>query len=153
MSQFIIRPINLNDIKSIEQLIWQLSDSIEQESILDNIKRYVDNLDYEAMVAINTNGLIVGLIAMHSATFLHRKNNIARIMGLVVDSNHRRHGIGKILMEQAEKWAIKNECDIIELTSGIARKNSGTHDFYDKLGYKNINENKKIYLRKNILVF
>ncbi len=39
---------------------------------------------------------------------------------------------------------------IIDLTSGLRRLASGSHHFYDKLGYKNEGLMAKLYLRKEV---
>lgn len=56
------------------------------------------------------------------------------IAGLVIDERHRGHGVGRVLMTQAEQWARKNACREIRLRSNIIR--AGAHAFYDKLGYE-----------------
>lgn len=150
MLKIIIRSIKLDDAKAVYHLIQQLSEPIEQQDIIHNIKHYIYHLDYELMVAEEvSNNKIVGFVAINLAVFFHRKNPMGRIMGLVVDINYRKQGIGKLLMNKAEELAAEKGCNIIELTSGINRKNMGTFNFYEQCGYEN-KVNQKIYLRKVI---
>jgi GNAT superfamily N-acetyltransferase len=58
------------------------------------------------------------------------------IGGLVVDKNHRRKGIGRRLMEEAEEWARKRGCSVVRLWSSSVRADA--HRFYQALGYTNI---------------
>jgi GNAT superfamily N-acetyltransferase len=58
------------------------------------------------------------------------------IGGLVVDSNHRREGIGRALIEHGEEWARKQGCSVVRLWSSSSR--SASHQFYERLGYRNI---------------
>lgn len=52
-----------------------------------------------------------------------------------VDSNFKRKGLGKILMDKAVILAKENSCDKIELTTSGHRSNEA-HLFYESLGYK-----------------
>jgi elongator complex protein 3 len=56
-------------------------------------------------------------------------------------SQHK--GLGKKLMEEAEKIAKENSCEEIKVISGV-----GVREYYKKLGYNLDNE--KIYMEKNI---
>jgi GNAT superfamily N-acetyltransferase len=58
------------------------------------------------------------------------------IGGLVVDKDHRRKGIGRVLMEHAEGWAKEQGCSIVRLSSSSTR--TPAHRFYEALGYTNI---------------
>jgi GNAT superfamily N-acetyltransferase len=63
-------------------------------------------------------------------------NRFVGIGGLVVDRNHRRGGIGAMLMKRAEEWAREQGLSILRLSSSTARTES--HRFYEQLGYTNI---------------
>ena len=58
------------------------------------------------------------------------------IGGLVVEKNHRRKGVGRKLMEEAERWAKDQGCSIVRLSSSSSRTPS--HQFYELLGYTNL---------------
>jgi len=150
MSKIIIRPIKLSDTKKIEELIKQLYQPVDQKSVIKSIQHHLDNDDYEIILATSSMDEVIGFISIHSTILIHREKPMARITAIIVDVNHRFLGVGKKLMNYAEAWAIKKGCNIIELTTGIFRKNSGVDIFYDKLDYKNTGDNQKIYLRKYI---
>ena len=61
---------------------------------------------------------------------------LVMIAGLVVDKNHRKKGIGRTLMEHAERWAKEQGCSIVRLSSSSNRTTA--HRFYEVLGYTNI---------------
>jgi GNAT superfamily N-acetyltransferase len=58
------------------------------------------------------------------------------IGGLVVDESYRRRGVGRLLMEQAERWAREKGCGAICLRSNVVRKDA--HAFYERIGYSNV---------------
>ena len=55
------------------------------------------------------------------------------IGGIVVDSDYRRKGIGKLLIAAAEEWALANALDSVRLRSNIVRPEA--HEFYPAIGY------------------
>jgi len=60
----------------------------------------------------------------------------AEIGGLVVDEGLRGRGVGRMLMRQAEVWALAQGCRAIRLRSNIVRE--GAHGFYERLGYSRL---------------
>jgi GNAT superfamily N-acetyltransferase len=57
----------------------------------------------------------------------------AELMGLVVDSRARRHGLGRELVDVAESWARTRGLPAVTVRSNAARELS--HPFYEALGY------------------
>jgi GNAT superfamily N-acetyltransferase len=57
----------------------------------------------------------------------------AELMGLVVDSTARRRGLGRRLVEVAEKWALAQGLASLTVRSNVVRELS--HPFYEALGY------------------
>ncbi len=87
---------------------------------------------------------VVGLLAFHLTPLFHAPGNLGRITTLVVDENFRGKGIGRLLVETAEKWGWDRDCTRIEVTSGDWR--SQAHRFYLDLGYAM--ESKRFIKRK-----
>jgi GNAT superfamily N-acetyltransferase len=57
----------------------------------------------------------------------------AELMGLVVDSNARRSGLGRVLVGYAEQWATSRGLTSMTVRSNALREFS--HPFYEALGY------------------
>jgi GNAT superfamily N-acetyltransferase len=55
------------------------------------------------------------------------------IVGLVVDANHRRAGVGKALVGAVEQWAASQGIATLSVSSNIARMEA--HLFYERMGY------------------
>ena len=64
------------------------------------------------------------------------RDSQAEIGGLVVDEGLRGRGVGRMLMRQAEVWALAQGCRAIRLRSNIVRE--GAHSFYERLGYSRL---------------
>jgi ribosomal protein S18 acetylase RimI-like enzyme len=61
----------------------------------------------------------------------------AVIGDLVVSQEHRRRGIGRALVEEANKWAL--ERDITQMELLVWEFNEGARAFYGALGYQTVN--------------
>ncbi|RZJ66658.1 MAG: GNAT family N-acetyltransferase [Flavobacterium sp.] len=53
---------------------------------------------------------------------------------VVVLENYRSQGIGTILFDHIENWAIKNDCNTVELNTFL--KNTRSHNFYENRDYE-----------------
>lgn len=60
-------------------------------------------------------------------------DNYKNVMGLAVDCDFKRQGVGTALIKAAEKWAKENGACGIRLCSGIERESA--HKFYLSQGY------------------
>lgn len=60
-------------------------------------------------------------------------DNYKNILGIAVDNNYKRQGIGTALLTAAEKWAEENGAVGVRLVSGCERVDA--HKFYIALGY------------------
>lgn len=76
---------------------------------------------------------ILGWIHLERVEDLIEKEKV-EIKALVVDENSRGKGIGKALIEVAEKWVKSYHLDTIYLNSNILRER--THKFYEREGFK-----------------
>lgn len=82
---------------------------------------------------------------MKEKRFAFETNFKVQLSAIVVDEKCRGHGIGKMLIDYAEKWTLQEGFKEIFLYSNIVRKEA--HEFYQKNGfinYKNSNNFRKI---------
>jgi GNAT superfamily N-acetyltransferase len=78
-------------------------------------------------------GQVLGLLACHLCRVLQYASPIIRVMALVIDRRARRRGVGKLLMEHAERMGSAAGCEFVELTSAMGRADA--HAFYRSIGY------------------
>ncbi|MEB3215220.1 MAG: GNAT family N-acetyltransferase [Nostocales cyanobacterium 94392] len=129
----IIRSACLEDAERISTLCEQLGYSASDEDIKHRLHLLQQDDSHIIYVAIYNN-FVVGWVHAHKYHLIMISPQVL-IVGLVVDTNYRLHGIGRLLMLQIEDWAIMNNCPKISLRSNIIRKDA--HKFYEKIGYTN----------------
>ena len=77
-------------------------------------------------------GLVVGFVHAEKYTLLYQPDRV-NILGLAVSGLYRKRGIGRQLVEAAEKWAKENGIPALRLNSGTARTDA--HSFYRSMGF------------------
>jgi GNAT superfamily N-acetyltransferase len=132
MQKISIERAGAHHAPEIAELLGQLGHPSEPEAVREKISILsASKADY--LWIAQSRGKAVGLLAFHLTPLLHAPGNLGRIAALVVDEEFRGKGIGRLLVETAEKWGWDRDCTRIELTSGEQR--SRAHQFYQDLGY------------------
>ncbi len=129
-----IRPAAPEDAPSLPTLLRQLGYEIESDAIAQNIASYSGIKGHHAFVA-TADRTVLGFISLHISYWFHRPDPPARISALVVDEQHRGKGVGQMLVSHAEEVAREAGCKLLELTAAAHRREIGTHDFYESLGF------------------
>ncbi len=97
---------------------------------------------FRAMQAEGNNTLVVGerngtVVACYQITFISglslSATRRAQVESVRIATADRRHGLGVLLMADAERRAREAGCTLIQLTSNRAR--DAAHRFYERLGY------------------
>lgn len=130
-----IRKAEIEDIESIQYLIQELTG--HDISNLDVINRleYIDSSMIDTLYVYEEHQKVVGLLGFRIRENIEENSRFGEISFIVVDHNSRKHGIGKHLMEYAEKLAEKSNCIGTWLVSGFGREEQA-HFFYKALGYE-----------------
>lgn len=77
---------------------------------------------------------IVGLCGIHKMLAIHRDHLVGRINILIVTKAAQSQGIGRVLLEEAERRLRKLGCGRIEIT--VAEERPAAQAFYRHLGYE-----------------
>jgi GNAT superfamily N-acetyltransferase len=129
-----VRAARMSDAAAICELTAQLGYDVAASAVTERLSRILSRSDQQFLVA-ELDGRPVGWIHLLSSEYIESGPSVS-IGGLVVDSNHRRNGIGRILMHRAEVWARERGCPIVRLRSSSTR--DAAHRFYEHLGYVHV---------------
>ena len=132
----ILRVATEADANRISVLCGQLGYPSSAEEALGRLRIIFQAPAHAAYVAQEEeSGNVVGWVHVFVPRLLVSDSQ-AEIGGLVVDEGSRWHGVGRMLMRQAEEWALAQGCRAIRLRSNVVRE--GAHGFYERLGYSRL---------------
>jgi GNAT superfamily N-acetyltransferase len=127
-----IRPAVEHDAESIARLAGTLGYSTTKETMRERLGAIL-RLHTELMiVAVDASGQVMGWLQAHASHVIESGFRV-EIVGLIVAPESRRAGVGKLLVEHAERWAKSLGAPAIVVRSNVQRVES--HAFYPALGY------------------
>lgn len=134
--ELIIREAKYPDYKGVFQLLSQLWPDLPLDyKKLDKVfLKAVDSTQQRLIVGL-IEDKIVGFCSLTIKNNLWQAGNIGHIDELIVDSEFRGKGFGKMLIGRITGTTIDNKCKRIELNSAFHEKDA--HKFYESLGYEN----------------
>lgn len=126
-----IRAVSIGDADEICTICSEdLGYPCELSLITEKIKNI--NACREAVYVALVDEAVAGFIHVERYDVLYLET-MANILGLAVKAAYQHNGIGKQLVQAAEKWAAANKINTMRLNSGQSR--TIAHDFYRHLGY------------------
>lgn len=124
----------------------------------DTLRKNLESeFEFESCLTIHRNKWFWGyseyVIYGHGQGIIHIQyqddySDIAVFSGLSVIPDYRKTGLGKKLLEYAEKLAFKNGCTKIELS---AEKDSWIVEWYKRMGYKIVDKFREESFYEDIL--
>lgn len=130
----ITRVAGLADADHVAQLTAQLGYDVPAEVVRTRLASVLERSDHRFLVA-EVDGAVAGWI--HGAVIeCIEADSFVMIAGLVVDRDHRKAGVGRLLLGRIEGWAREQGCSIVRLWSSASR--TGAHRFYETVGYTRI---------------
>jgi GNAT superfamily N-acetyltransferase len=127
-----LREAKPGDSQVLATLIKYLGHEIDEKSVRKNLARL--KKAGESPIVATLDKAVVGLIGIHKMITVHRPAPVGRIAVLVVAKDAQDKGIGRLLVDEAEKVLKKAGCKIVEVTSNDRR--TAAHAFYRHLGYE-----------------
>jgi GNAT superfamily N-acetyltransferase len=88
----------------------------------------------ETFVAVDANDAPLGLLALYPSEDYFTGHPRAYVETLVVAPEAEGRGVGRALMEHAERWA--RERGMAEVSLDVFAGNAGARAFYERIGYR-----------------
>ncbi len=128
--RLIIRKARLSDAERINELN---RDELGYDYPLDKTRDALRALiERDIILVAETDSGVVGYIHLCDYELLYAPK-MKNVMGIAVDADCRRMGIGSELLREAERLAAEDGAAGIRLVSGKSR--TGAHAFYESAGY------------------
>ncbi|MEO7521095.1 MAG: GNAT family N-acetyltransferase [Gemmatimonas sp.] len=129
----IVRTATPEDAGELARLLTGLGHPTSASFIIESWSAWSDEHNV-AMVASADGASLIGLVTVHHMRVLHRPLPVGRITALFVDEPFRGQGIGRTLVDAAERELAARGCGLLEITSNVRRADA--HAFYESLGYE-----------------
>jgi GNAT superfamily N-acetyltransferase len=128
-----IRLAHTTDAAAVNGLLHQLGYPQDGTAAMAaRIRTWGDDPSSAAYVA-ETDGDLLGLVAVHICPFFERAGSWGRIVALIVSDQARGQGVGGQLVAAAESFAASRGCVRMEVTSAYRRHDA--NEFYRRCGY------------------
>ena len=108
------------------------------EDAKKKLKQLLNDSNHKIYVAL-VSDKVVGYIHANNYDLLYAPH-LKNIMGIAVSFDFRKNGIGKMLLNEVEKWAKNTGAYGVRLVSGATRIEA--HAFYTACGYSGNKEQK-----------
>ena len=127
----VFRAAQEGDSAALTELSAQLGYPVSADYVREWLVKHSRNENEKLIVAESSEGIIGWTSVAVVELFYSRP--FVEIHGFVVDEKHRRKGIGKLFIEEIQKWADEKGIKVIRVRANIVRKEA--HEFYKNLGF------------------
>ena len=127
-----VRPLGPGDEAAVAGLLTQLGLPTDAAAVRARLDTFGGDARAHVLVA-KAGERVVGVLGLHRIPLFHRAGDLARITVLVVADGFRGRGVGRSLVEAAERIARETRCWRVEVTSAMYL--APAHGFYERLGY------------------
>ena len=127
-----IRPAREEDAAAMAVLTAVLGYPVAEEAARSRVREIAGSRSDLLLVAVWADGRLAAWLQAHASHRVHTGRSV-EIVGLVVDPEFRREGIGRRLVAAAEQWAEARSAEALVVRSNLLRSES--HCFYPALGF------------------
>jgi GNAT superfamily N-acetyltransferase len=127
-----IRLATLGDAESIAELVSALGYPCTTDQMQARLEALAADRGHATFVA-TIDGDVAGMIGAFICRIYEEDEPVGRIIALSVDGKYRGHGLGRSLVQTAERWFGSQGVRAVLVNSGFDRRDA--HDFYERVGY------------------
>lgn len=139
----VLRAATDGDAERIAALFTDEGYPAGPSDIVERLSRFAS--PHSRVIVADVEGDILGFIALHALPRFEHTDRVIRIMALVVEAGVRDRGVGRLLMEEAERIGVELGAAFAEVTAGHHRADA--RRLYESLGY---DPSVAAYLRKRL---
>ena len=127
-----LRSASAIDADDVGALLSELGYPCDTDDAMRRIRAILDN-DRQALVVARVDGIVSGLVALDFMYYLPLGTTTCRVTALVVSTAAQGHGLGRLLLRDAERRARIGGAARLEVTSASHRTEA--HAFYRACGF------------------
>jgi GNAT superfamily N-acetyltransferase len=120
------------DATRIAELLCVLGYPSSADEVVQRLAAVREHRDFTSWIA-DADGIVVGFIGACVTPSFEKNGVFGRILALVVDPAAQGSGIGRLLVETAERWMSERGATDVFVNSGNHRP--AAHEFYRRMGY------------------
>lgn len=128
-----VRGARREDAAALARLSTQLGYPAMPDDMPARLERLAGDANARVLVA-DSGGETIGVATVHVRHTINHAAPLAQLTLLVVDETRRSRGVGRALVEAAERWAHERGCHRIVVTTALQR--AAAHAFYEGVGYR-----------------
>jgi ribosomal protein S18 acetylase RimI-like enzyme len=137
MSGIKVREATTEDAADIQKLVWELAETVGdappvEEAVKKRLGELLETSSSRVLVVDNGRG-VVGAVSFWIKPDLAHGDTVVEVPMLVVAEDHRRNGVGRLLMEEVRSIASEHGASLIELVATTT--NVAAREFYHSLGF------------------
>jgi len=126
-----LRPATDDDAERIASLFTDEGYPSGPSDIVERLERF--SSEHSRVIVADNDGEVLGFVAIHAVPRFEHSDRVLRVMALVVDAGVRERGVGRLLMEEAERIGRDLGAAFAEVTAGHHRPDA--RRLYEDLGY------------------
>jgi GNAT superfamily N-acetyltransferase len=129
-----VRPVRGDDAAQIAGLLGQLGHPTDAAAVTQRLAGWFDDAS-TVLLGATDDALdpLLGVLALQTGPLLEAAGRFARVLVLVVDERHQGRGVGRALLDAAERLARDAGCVVMEAST--SRRRDGALRFYRDRGY------------------
>ena len=136
-----VREATTEDTVDIQRLALELAETVGdappvEEAVSKRLEELLETPRSRVLVVENERR-VVGMVSFWIKPDLAHGDTIVEVPMLVVAEDHRRNGVGRLLMEEVRSIASEHGASLIELVATTA--NVVAREFYHSLGFVEAN--------------
>jgi GNAT superfamily N-acetyltransferase len=142
--EFAVRAARMKDAAFLARLSTELGYPTDEREARRRLEEILPRSEHAVLVAEGAEGAPIGWIHVYMRDLLVNDRHV-EIGGLIVDANHRGKGIGRKLMQEAERWTASKGLSTVLVRSRVQRAEA--HDFYLRIGYQ-CSKEQRVFMKR-----